>query len=215
MRFISAVIALGALCFFLSCPTASEGQLLRGRARPLPAYPMPTLPFAESPTEMPCVPQPSSPNSPEESTSSSQQGTALEPVPGTGSRLPIGPLAPNVLHKIDPESLSKLKAMFDQLSAVKPSANITMPLEPATSQRLERISMLLEVLLWLGGAILGTSSAGRALQLVAPAVRGLLSMLAAMQPPPTATLPASTSGQVAASAAVTPAAVSSTKAPVT
>lgn len=134
----------------------------------------------ESRTEAQHVPQPWLQTLEEGTISSPQPDTVLEPVPGTGSPSLIGPKIPDkIIHALDPATVKALQdALKQSLQGMQPGS-IIPTLEDGTQQRLSRVSMLLEVLLWLGTGVLGSSAAGRVISSVAPVVRGLLSALAA------------------------------------
>lgn len=139
-----------------------------------------TGPSAESRTPAQHVPQPWLQTSEEENTSLQQPDTVLVPVPGTGSPSLIGPKIPDkIIHALDPATVKALQdALKGSLQGMQPGSIIPTLAEP-TQQRLSRVSMLLEVLLWLGTGVLGSSAAGRVISSVAPVARGLLSALAA------------------------------------
>jgi hypothetical protein len=165
------------LAFFLLSAPGVEGQIFR---RPLsvcrPTYPIVTGPCVESRREELPVPQPSYTSPATEVPCSPVQVTALEPVPATGLRLPIGGLPSKIDHKLDPDQLAILKGLFSQKLEMPP-VNITPNLPAGTSASLSRSSILLEVLLWLASVTLSGSMLGKLGPWVAPMARGLLSAL--------------------------------------
>lgn len=152
------------------------------RETPSPTF---TTPSPESKPEAIPAPQPWLLNSPTEDFSSLQPDTVLEPVEGTGSKSPTGPLGilpkipGTVNHSIDPATLDKVKEILSQ----KPQPVTIGPvLDQETSQRLSRILMVSEWLLWLAGGIFGGSAVGKVLPLVARVVDGLRSAIPAPSP---------------------------------
>jgi hypothetical protein len=137
--------------------------------------PMCTTPWFDYEREEVSAAEQSWPTSEEESTSSLPLGTALGQVPGTGSKLPITPKleAPNA-PATDAEIQKQIAELQARLQPKVQPVPIALPLDESTQQRWSRISMLLEVLLWLGGGLGVTSLLGRFGQLVAPLVSGLL-----------------------------------------
>lgn len=120
------------------------------------------------------------PTSAEGGTLSQQQGTVLVPVEGTGSLLPIGGKVPSTItHTVDPAALAKIEALMGSLLKRQDAVPITLPLDQATSDRLQRILMVLEWLLWLGGGVFGMSSAGKLLPWVVRVAGGLQSIASA------------------------------------
>lgn len=114
--------------------------------------------------------------------------TVLEPVLGTGSRLPIGGKIPDkITHILDAGTLSALKEALKGSSLQPGQVPITLPVDPSTSDRFSRILMLLEVLAWLGTGIFGGSAVGKLLPLVARLAGGLQSAIPAPSPVPTPT----------------------------
>jgi hypothetical protein len=124
-------------------------------------YPMPTGQSREW-NQKPLVVQPQSwPDSTQESTSLPQQSTVLAPLPGTGSPSPIGapereklPLLPGHNPPINAPSTEGLIAGLVPAitGAMRPGQQqvvISLAATEATSERFVRISILLEVLLWL------------------------------------------------------------------
>jgi len=104
------------------------------------------------------------------------QDTALEPLPGTGSKLPIGGSSklPDLLKQLD--ILKKqLEGVQGIGNAQKPQVDINLPLPDGTSQQLSRVLTLVEGVLWLLGMLGGSSLAGKLLPLVARMVSGLQS----------------------------------------
>lgn len=161
------------------CPGGSCSPSLKVTTSPIA-----TIPCAESKPEAIHVQQPWLLTSETESTSSLQPDTVLEGVPGTGSRLPIGPsaalLGTKVTHGLDSETFVKLKELLSQKPQAVP---ISLPaMDAETSQRLSRILMVSEWLLWLGGAIFGTSGIARFGPLVVRVVDGLRSVIPAPLP---------------------------------
>lgn len=142
-------------------------------------------PCVESKEETAPVPQPWSPISEEGSTFSQQPDTVLEPVPGTGSKLLTGPKVPDKITLTpDQALLDAIKGALKAIPQQPAQVPITLPMEPETSQRLSRISMLLEILLWLGGATFGGSFLGKLGPLVVRVVDGLRSATPAQSPTP-------------------------------
>jgi len=114
-----------------------------------------------------------------------QPDTALEPVPGTGSKLPIGGKLPGEIGlKLDPATLDALKKLLAGTSLPSQPVPITLPVEPQTSERLSRILMILEGLAWLGGVTFGGSFLGKLLPLVVQVANGLRSAIPAPLPAP-------------------------------
>lgn len=194
-------------------PTLIENEVIRMGA----TSPIATGQSQESRPEAAPVPQPWLLNSEEENTSSQPPDTALEALPGTGSRLGIGPLAPGkISHQIDEASLLKLREILkESLASKNQPVVIAPPVTEETSQRLSLFLSSLQWLLWLGGGYFGISKVGTLLPWVARVVAGLPSAIsaAAQQPAPTAA--ATSSPQVSPSPAGSPAAPSSTGQPVT
>jgi len=120
--------------------------------------------------------------------------TALDPVPGTGSRLGIGGKIPDKIGlKLDPALLDALKKLLaGSLQPTQP-VPITLPVAEETSQRLSRILMILEWLAWLGLGTGGASLAGRLGPLVARLAAGLPSAIPVASPPPQTTVAAQSS----------------------
>ncbi len=140
------------------------------------------------------VQQPWSLISEEESTSSQQPDTALEPVPGTGSRLGIGPKVPDkITHILDADTLKKLGDLLTGTQQKPPAVAISLPIADETSQRLSRILTALEWLLYAGAGLFGASKVGPFLQLAARVVSGLPSALkeGSQTPATTAAAPSS------------------------
>lgn len=198
--FLKRLRCRGASCQLnQACPT--EYQIVTG-------------PSAESRTEAQHVPQPWLQHSETKPISSQLPDTVLEPVPGTGSPSLIGPKIPDkIVHTLDPATVKALtEALKQSLQGVQPGS-IIPTLEDGTQQRLSRVSMLLEVLLWLGTGVLGSSAAGRVISSVAPVVRGLLSALAAASAASITAAPTSSLPTPTPSSAVSPAAPVSTGKP--
>lgn len=173
-----------------------------------------TGPSAESRTPAQHVPQPWLQTLEEENTSLLQPDTVLVPVPGTGSPSLIGPKIPDkIIHALDPATVKALQdALKGSLQGMQPGSIIPTLSEP-TQQQLSRVSTLLEVLLWLGTGLLGTSTAGRVISSVAPVARGLLSALAAGSQAFTNQAATPSSPTATPSSAVSPAAPVSTGKP--
>lgn len=164
--------------------------------------------------EMQAVQQPWYINGETENLSSQQPDTVLEPVPGTGSRLGIGGKVPDkITHTLDPATIAALKEALKNALPTTPSVPISLPMEPATTERLSRISLALEILAWLGAATFGSSTIGKALPLVARVASGLLSASAAASQAAMQTAAAPSSTAVNTSLAANPAAGSSTPKP--
>lgn len=193
MKRVAVLVLFAAAAFFFLTPMDGAGQLLKLRRPACPSTcPTVTGPSAGcNPLECP-APEPSLPISETESISSQRQGTALEPVQGTGSKSPTGLLGNKVTHTLDAESIRSLRDLLSQKPAPAQAA-ITLPMEPATSERLSRLLMLAEALLWLATAIGGGSAVGRFGPLALQVVRGLLSAVQPPSPPPTATPTATSS----------------------
>lgn len=202
MRIAAFITALAlAVAFILSGGGADAGPFQRWRSCPpgqcgvspstSPTY---ITPSAESKEEDIPVQQPWLLISETGASSSQPPSIALEPVPGTGSRLPIGPKIPdNIGLKIDPATLDALKKLLPTIGQPTQPVAISLPMEEATSQRLSRILMILECLAWLGAGVFGTSSLGKVLPLVAQVAAGLQSATPAPSPAasPTAAAPSS------------------------
>jgi len=185
------VLALIALLAVGGLATAGVFFPNRVRCRPILARPcnpenrIVIGPCVESREETPPVPQPWLLTSVEENTFSQPPGTALEPVPGTGSRLPIGGKVPDkITIQTDQALLDAIKGALKALPQQPAQVPITLPMEPATSERLSRISMLLETLLWLGGVMFGGSFLGKLGPLVLRVVDGLRSVTPVQSPGP-------------------------------
>jgi len=192
-----AVVAIGGLAyagpFFRcrggSCGTPATSYVLptiaetpaRSPVRPATQetpdhIPTGTVALQESPTEAIHVPQPWL-----EPVRTGQQflpvqDTVLEPVPGTGSKLPIGggSKIPDLLKQLD--ALKKqIEGATGGGSALKPTVDINLPLPDGTSQQLSRVLTLVEGLLWLLATLGGSSLAGKLLPLVARVASGLQS----------------------------------------
>lgn len=198
MKRLSGLLLCGlvcVLCFGMEGGAADAGPFRRLKARRLTSCnPSPWVltswpessPFISPSagsrvTEQP-APLPLSPISVEDDSSSPRQGTALEAVEGTGSLLPIGksPLPKEIPIKLDPAAIAAIKDACKQVAASLPQkleVPITLPLAPETSERLSRISTILEWLLLLGGGIFGGSAIGRLIQWARPLVGGLLSTM--------------------------------------
>jgi len=126
-------------------------------------------------------------------TCSLQPDTALEPIEGTGSKLPIGLKVPEkITHQVDAETLKKLDALVAVLSQKQQPVAISLPVTEETSQRSSRLLMILEWLLYVGGAYFGLSKVGGSLPWVARLVAGLPSALKDASQTPAQT-PAATS----------------------
>lgn len=198
-------LSLGVFAFMVAfCPTGGEADarpFLRLRACPpggcqvvnQPTPPPAIGPLPESKGEDRPVPQPWLEPVQTDDTSSQPPPIALDPLPGTGSRLPIGPKVPDqITHKLDPAAIAAIMEALKGSSLPKQPVAISLPVEAETSQRLSRILMILEALAWLGGVTFGGSAVGKFLPLVARLVNGLQSSLPA-QSPPSATTPAAPS----------------------
>lgn len=135
---------------------------------------------------------PSSPTWAAGSSYSLPRGTALEPVPGTGSLLPIGGGKPTpITLKIDPDSLKELQETCRKLAAMLPEKlrvdmNPTLALE--TSPRLSRLLTGLEWLLLLAGGLGTLFGIEKLSPLVARLVAGLRSITSGKQPESTKTV---------------------------
>lgn len=137
-----------------------------------------TMQSRESKPEERPVQQPWLLNSQTAGTSSLQPDTALEPIEGTGSKLPIGPKVPDrITHQLDPETQKKIDALVAALSRKQEPVAINLPITDETSQRSSRLLMILEWLLYAGAGFFGLSKAGPFIQLVARVVAGLPSVL--------------------------------------
>lgn len=147
-----------------------------------------TTPLPEFKEQDPLVPQPWLLTSEAEDTCSQQPDTVLVPLEGTGSKLLTGPKIPDkITHNLDADTMKKLEDLLKATSQNKAQVPISLAMEAATSERLSRISMLLEWLLWLGGGVFGMSSIGRVLPLVARLAAGLPSAIAAQSQAPAQT----------------------------
>lgn len=118
-------------------------------------------------------------------TFSSGQDTVLAPLQGTGSRLLTGgPAKAEVTHSLDSGTsglLGKLLAAVESVGKKPPSeVPIAFPLGEETRQRMLRTSGNLDTVLQLASAVLAIFGGGKLLQLVAPAVGGLLSIVSAI-----------------------------------
>jgi len=130
----------------------------------------------------------------QDGSSSQPPGTALEPVPGTGLKLPIGPKVPDkITLQPDAQTLELLKKLLSNTPQGPQAVPITLPIDQPTSDRLSRILMILEWLLLLGGAAFGTSSVGKLIPLAARLVNGLqyATQAPSPTPPPTPADPSS------------------------
>lgn len=165
-----------------SCGNPSYNSGILAIVLPSPAEvrqtsPIGTIPSPESPTDGDFVPQPWSEPETMEPTSLQAPDTALEAIPGTGSKLPIGNA-----QKL-PDLLKQLDALKKQLdlalvsgSGQNPKVDIALPLPDGTSQQLQRVLTLTEALLWLLGTLGTGSLAGKLLPLVARVASGLQSV---------------------------------------
>lgn len=181
------LVPLVAAAFFFCSMAESEACRRRSRAaRCQTAYPLVTGPCVESATEATGVPQPSCPSCPMVEPFLPQPHIALDPLPGTGSKSPTGVLNPKVEHKIDPDTMKQLKELLN-LKLQPGPVHITPQLEDATTQRISRISQIVEGLLWLGSVMLGGSLLSKLGPWVAPVARGLLSVLEARSNAPNPT----------------------------
>jgi hypothetical protein len=150
---------------------------------------------ASKPEEAP-VPQPWLLNSVTANISSQQPDTALEPVEGTGSKLPIGPKVPDkITHTLDAETLKKIEALLAGMSRKTEPVSIHLPITDETSQRSSRLLMVLEWLLYAVAGYFGLSKVGPFMQLVVRVASGLPSALKeasqgqAQVPPATSSTP--------------------------
>lgn len=151
-------------------------------------------PLPEYKQEVPPVQQPWLLTSVTDDSFSQQPDTVLEPVPGTGSRLGIGPKVPDkITHVLDPETLKKISDLLTATSSAKQPVAITLPVTDATSQQWSRILTALEWLLYVGGVFFAGSKVGPVLQLVARVASGLPSAIAAQSSAPTPTAAATSS----------------------
>jgi len=140
------------------------------------SFPTGIVALQESQTEPIIAPQPWLEPELMEPRFSPVQDTALEPLPGTGSKLPIGGSSklPDLLKQLD--ILKKqLEGVQGIGNAQKPQVDINLPLPDGTSQQLSRVLTLVEGVLWLLGMLGGSSLAGKLLPLVARMVSGLQS----------------------------------------
>lgn len=171
----------GPFARFRSCPN--------GQCPIAPPTDPPAIgPSQESREEAPHVPQPWSLDEATVLTSLPPQDTVLDPVPGTGSKLLIGPKAPDQIGlKLDPALLDALKKLAGSSLQPTQPVPISLPVEAATSERLSRVLMLLEVLAWLATAMGGSSLVGKLLPLAARLAAGLPSAIPAPSPAPTPT----------------------------
>jgi len=152
-----------------------------------------TTPLRASKEEEVPVQQPWLLGSQTDDTCSLQPDTALEPIEGTGSKLPIGLKVPEkITHQVDAETLKKLDALVAALSQKQQPVAISLPVTEETSQRSSRLLMILEWLLYVGGAYFGLSKVGGSLPWVARLVAGLPSALKDASQTPAQT-PAATS----------------------
>jgi len=121
-----------------------------------------------------------------ESTYSQQPPTALEPVPGTGSKLPITPKPiPVPLEKLDPDIAKKIEELLRPTQPKQPVVPIQPVVDDSTSARLSRLSTILEWLLWLAGALGLQSFLGKFGPLVALLGSGLQRLSKPSAPAPT------------------------------
>lgn len=200
-------LILGVFAFMVAvCPSGGEADarpfFLRRACPPggcqviNQTTPPPVIgPLPESKGEALPVPQPWLEPVQTEDTFSQLPPIVLDPLPGTGSRLPIGPKVPDqITHKLDPAAIAAIMEALKGSSLPKQPVAISLPVEAETSQRLSRILMILEALAWLGGVTFGGSAVGKFLPLVARVVSGLQSSLP-VQSPTSATTPAAPSSQ--------------------
>lgn len=141
------------------------------------------------------VQQPSSLNYQTDGSSSQPPPTVLGPVEGTGSRLLTGLKIPDkITHNVDPEVSKKLDSLVSALQRKQEPVSISLPMEDSTSQRLSRILMILETLLYVVPGGWGLSKVGPFIRLAARLVAGLPSALKEPSPalPPTNAIPSST-----------------------
>jgi len=104
--------------------------------------------------------------------------TVLEPIQGTGLKLPIGPKIPDkITHDLDDVSLKRLEAILSRLQQNQQPVNINLPIADETSQRSSRILMILEWFLYAVGVYFPLSKIGQFLPWVARVAAGLPSAL--------------------------------------
>ncbi len=111
--------------------------------------------------------------------------TALDQLPGTGSKSPTGPILgrrPEDGPTTGTEGLAllaRLRDRLDKLELPKPEVTISPTLPPETSQSLSQASTALTLLGWVGSGVLTIFGLGRLSPLAALVVRGLQSVIAA------------------------------------
>lgn len=197
----AAATLFASMLLFTAGGEADAGPFARwrscrnGQCQAAPAT-APTVigPSAESKGEDHPVPQPWLLDDSMELTSLPPQDTVLEPVPGTGSKLLIGPKAPDQIGlKLDPALLEALKKLLSSTGQPTQPVPISLPVGQETSDRLSRVLMLLEVLAWLGTAMGGGSLIGKLLPLAARLAAGLPSATPGqlLAPTPTPVAPSS------------------------
>ena len=193
MRYFLAATVIVAAAFFFSAPPQVEAQRVR-YGPPIYLEPYQMIPCQPMYPSSPATLPPTCPNvtgqpvesKPEElpvqqpwylSGTTDEQflqapPIALDPLPGTGLKLPIGVGPSKISHELSEPTIAKLKEILGQLRPPQ-QVPITLPLEAETTQRLSRISLLVEVLLYVLGAAGGASILGRFGPLAALVVRGL------------------------------------------
>lgn len=174
--------------------TVCAGPFFQRRTTPGPTWsaaPMPS-PISIGPLHVSKqaevhVQQPSLQDDPMVPICSQPPDTALVPIEGTGSKLPIGPKVPDkITHTLDEASIKKLKELVKECMPKQEPVVIHPLVTDETSQRLSRLLMILEWLPYVVGGIWGTSKAGPFLQWVARVAAGLPSALKdASRVPPT------------------------------
>lgn len=219
----AAVASAAALAFVILAGGPADARPFKAKRTPnegtalpcnRPTSPKSITPCAALPEEMQHVPQPWSLEEETGSISSQPPPTALEPVPGTGSGLLIGNKVPDkITHTLDPATIAALKDALKNSLPQTPSVPITLPVGEETSRSFSRISLALEILLWLAGGTVGTSLLGKASPLVARVASGLLSAFAVASQAALQTNAVPSSPAINPSSAVNPVAPSSTSTP--
>lgn len=184
MRWISLhVLSAVAAFFFFSAPTNAQ-ELWRmdpdGIFRKV--NPPVTSPSSVSRTEGISAPLQSSLDDWTVQPCSPPQVTALDPLPGTGSKSPtIGGKQPIKLE-LDEATLLKLKQLLDGKSPMPP-VTINPVVPDSITQPLQRFCLSAEILVWLASALLSLFGLGKLTPWVAQAVRFLLSLRPAPSSP--------------------------------